>query len=233
MSFLKLGSKKQENSGAAVLNSNRPVNNINLYRQKGNFDDNVFITTYSKNKKLLVQISKDIFGELNNNRNRIKNHRILPIKSLLIKDEHIRFENFYGQVKIWLIFNQITQVLDYIIQIIPQEVFDNKLNQNKKKLINKLIREIDCEIILNTLKKFGINVDERRTENCKNFRWSFHLRDIPYKQIKLNNSNNNNNGTNFPYNRGPVILNPISPPNRVVSQPKLRPSSNLSRQPYF
>lgn len=210
-----LGSIKNESSGDINLNNNRSVNNINLHRQKGNFTDNVFITTYdpgNKTKKLLVQISNDIFRELNNNRNRIKNHRVFPIKSLLVEDIHINFENFNGQVKIWLIFNQLTQVLDYIIQIIPTSESVNNRNQNLKKLINKLLSKIDCRIILKTLKKFGINVDKQLTENCKKFRWSFHVSNIPLKS---------NNRINFPYTRGPVILNPIS-----LSNLNRKPTSN-------
>jgi len=189
MNFFKklFGSSKPESSGATILNPNRSVNNINLHRQKGNFTDNVFITTYdpeNTTKKLLVQISNDIFSELNNNRNKIKNHQVLPIKSVLVENKNITFENFNGQVKIWLIFNQKTQVLDYVIQIIPLSEFLNNRNQNLKKIINKLLGDLDCQIILNTLKKFGINVDESyNTQNCKNFRWSFHVRNIP---IKLN-----------------------------------------------
>jgi hypothetical protein len=239
MSFFKRSSGQPNSSGPTILNpiqDSNTNNNINIYREK---DSNKFRTNYhfdfqnQKKKKLLVPVDKNIFDELNNNRLRTKNHKMLPFKSLLIKDEVITFENFTGQVKIWLIFNVAIQVLDYIIQIIPHPVFENNRNQNLKKLINKLLREINCEIILNALKKFGINVDKQRTENCKKFRWSFHLIDIPFRQIKLNNSNNsnNNNGTNFPYKSGPVILNPISRSQRAVLQPNLQPSSYLSREP--
>jgi hypothetical protein len=196
MNFLKkLFRKQNQSSTATILNpiqDSNTNNNINIYREK---DSNIFRTNYdfdfknNKKKKLLLPVDKSIFDELNNNKLRTKNHKRLPFKSLLIKDEVIRFENFYGQVKIWLIYSLDLQKFDYIIQIIPHAVFENNRNQNLKKLINKLLREIDCRIILETLKKFGINVDDKLTidKNCRDFRWSFNFVDIDFKQ-----SNNNN-----------------------------------------
>jgi hypothetical protein len=186
--------QKPQSSSATILNPNQ-FNNINVFRQNRNsFAYNVFLTNYEfydinskkSSKKRLIPVSNEIFKELIYNKSRVKNHSVINIKSLLIKEETIRFENFNGKVKIWLIFNPASQILDYIIQIEPQEVFQNSRNQNLKKLINKILGEIHCSIIFNTLKKFDINVDEKKFGSCKNFRWSFHVQNIPIKQKQLN-----------------------------------------------
>jgi hypothetical protein len=204
--------KKSESSGAAVV-LNPLQNNINLIlptNKSNNFVDNVFMTRKepSSNRKKLLLVSKDIFKELNNNKNRIKNNSVLNIKSLLIFDEkQIKFKDFFGQVKIWLIYNQLTQVLDYVIQIIPTTNFINNANKNIKSLINILLTKLDCGYILHIIERFGINVDKNRIENCKKYRWSFHLRDILFKQ-SLNQ--HLNNIALKGYTPGEVFLNPFN-----------------------
>ena len=129
MSFLKTLFGQSNPSGATILNplQDSNTNNINIYRQShSNSADNVFRTIYdfqNKKKKILVPVHNNIFSEINNNRNRIKNHRILPIKSLLIEDKAIRFENFNGQVKIWLIFSYTLEELDYIKEKLQSEKY--------------------------------------------------------------------------------------------------------------
>ena len=209
------GSKKLESSGAAVNSSqnkknNNNENNINLHRPKKNksniYVDNAFITyrELNSNRKKLLLATKEMFEELNNSKKEIKTHQKFRIESLLILDKTVTLENFTGKVKIWLIYNPSTQVVDYVIQIFPESNSVNNGNKNIKNLINNLLNKLDCrKYILSKLKKFDINVDETRVEeNCKKFRWSFHVRDIPFKQnnaskLFLNNKSNNKSKNNL------------------------------------
>lgn len=94
--------------------------------------------------------------------------------------------NFHGRVKVWLIYNITTQVLDYVIKIFPKDVFVNMNNTNKtktvKNLILKLINSISCISIIRALIKFGIKINSVKVEEegCKMFRWSFNAQDIPF-----------------------------------------------------
>ena len=233
-----------KSSGAAVLNSrqnNNNENNINLHRPKKNksniYVDNAFITyrELNSNRKKLLLATREMFEGLTNSKTEIKNHQVFYFKSLLILDKTVTLENFTGKVKIWLIYNPSTQVVDYVIQIFPESNSVNNGNKNIKNIINNLLNKLDCrKYILSKLKKFGINVDETRVEeNCKKFRWSFHLRDIPFKQnnasklflnnrpslLNSNNNSNHNSNNNSNYNsnnislgsyiRGDVVLNPL------------------------
>jgi len=89
--------------------------------------------------------------------------------------------NFHGRVKVWLIFNTTTQVLDYVIQIFPENVFANNKTKTVKNLILKLINSISCISIISALIKFGIKINSVKVEEegCKMFRWSFRVQDIP------------------------------------------------------
>ena len=244
MSFFKklFGSKpKPESSGAAALN---PINNenINVYRTKNYNQKPVFLTGYdsaNSKKKVLIPAPDYIFNELNKNTNRNKNHKNLPIKSLLIKNEKIKSSNFDGVVKIWLIFNQTTQMLDYIIQIIPEAVFDNNSKSiNVKNLIKHVLDKIHCKIILKSLKKFGINVDEDLAEECKNFRWSFHVSNITINQSNIaqqaKKQLNRAQQANKKSNRAPQANNQpiraLQATTNLIRAPQAKNQSNIAQQ---
>jgi hypothetical protein len=172
-----------------ALNPLKPLknnsNNINFNKKNAAF--NIFMTYYSpeSKKKLLIHATKEISDDLINNKNNIKNHvGIYPILSLLIIDnENYKDEYFSGRVKVWLIFNTTMQVLDYVIQIFPKIKLTNISNKIRavKNLILKLINSISCPLIIQALIKFRIKVDSASigVEECKKFRWSFSVQDIP------------------------------------------------------
>ena len=178
---------------APLLNNNNYTynNSINFQPQKRNVVENVFITmniSPNSKRKTLVQAPKDFFNGLINNKNSVRTHQIYGGKTLLIYDKIYNFKNLVGTTKIWIVFNEQTQMIDYVIKITPI-IKNNITNSNKitKGLIPYLINSIDCKSIIASLKKFGINVDEQNVneEKCKIFRWSFHVSNIPF----LHNNN--------------------------------------------
>ena len=148
-----------------------------------------------------------------------------PYKNLLIMDGDYKDENFSGRVKVWLIYNTTTQLLDYVIQIFPETKLQNNVNKTVKNIIFKLINKIACKLIINALRKFGIMVDPTKVEECIKFRWSFKLGDIP---ILLPGSNNfkHNNRYNPAVPEGYLTRHP--PNNSAVSEGYLtrRPPTN-------
>jgi len=167
-------------------NNNLNYNNsINFHPQKNNVVENVFITlniSPNSKRKTLIQAPKDFFDGLINNKTNVKKHMIYGGKTLLINEIDYNYKNLQGTAKIWLVFNEQTQMIDYVIKITPI-LKNNSTNSNKitKDLIPNLINNLDCNSIILALKKFGINVDEK-IKNCENLRWSFHLSNIPIKE---------------------------------------------------
>ena len=174
---------------------------INFQPQKRNVVENVFITiniSPNSKSKILVQAPTDFFNGLINNKNSVRTHKIYGGKTLLIFDNKYNFKNLEGIAKIWIVFNEQTQMIDYVIKITPI-IKNNITNSNKitKGLIPYLINSIDCKSIIASLKKFGININEKNAneEKCKIFRWSFHVSNIPFLHnnngpaISLNNNN--------------------------------------------
>jgi hypothetical protein len=173
-------------SNSKVLNPLPTLANNSNTILLNNVAGNIFMTNFYSpdvKKKTLIPAPQNVHHELINNKNRIKNHiGIYPIKSLLIIDaKDYKYMNFHGRVKVWLIFNTTTQVLDYVIQIFPENVFSNNKTKTVKNLILKLINSIDCTSIIIALIKFGININSAKIEKegCKMFRWSFRVQDIP------------------------------------------------------
>jgi hypothetical protein len=181
-----------------IFNNNLNNNNlINFQSQKNNVVEDVFITlniSPNSKRKTLVQAPQDFFNGLINNKKNVRTHKKYGGKTLLINEEEYNFKNLKGTAKIWLVFNEQTQMIDYVIKIIP--ILKNNSNKITKDLIPYLINNLDCKSIIAALKKFGIKVDEQKVnqEKCEIFRWSFHVRNIPF----LNN--NNNNGPALPLN---------------------------------
>ena len=110
----------------AVLTNNSDFVVLNK-KNSDLFAKNVFITMYDQDyrNKILYSATKDIFNELNINSNRLKNHTKYPIKSFLIKNEKVSQNNFSGNIKVWLIYNSITGIFDYVIQIDSQQIKNN------------------------------------------------------------------------------------------------------------
>jgi len=185
-----------------IFNNNLNYNNlINFQSQKkkNNVVEDVFITlniSPNSKRKTLVQAPQDFFNGLINNKKNVRTHKKYGGKTLLINEKEYNFKNLEGTAKIWLVFNEQTQMIDYVIKIIPI-LKNNSTNSNKitKGLIPYLINNLDCESIIAALKKFDIKVDEQKVieAKCKIFRWSFHVSNIPFL-------NNNNNGPALPLN---------------------------------
>ena len=153
------------------------------------FAKNVFFTIYDEDykKKNLHSASSDIFKELNKNSNRLKIHTKYSIKSFLIKNEDISQNNSSGHIKIWLIYNSVTGIFDYVIQI---ELPENNKNRNIKikKIILKYLNEVDCNLIIKKLIKLGIKY-KLADKSCDLFKWSFHIKDIPVLRLNISNQN--------------------------------------------
>jgi len=187
-----LNKEREPKSNNNNLNYNH---SINFKPKKNNYVENVFITlniiSPNSKRKTLIQAPKDFFDGLINNKNNVRTHKIYGGKTLLIiNDIEYNYKNLKGTAKIWLVFNEQTQMIDYVIKITP--ILKNKsTNSNKitKGLIPYLINSIDCNNIILALKKFGINIDEKKVnqEKCKIFRWSFHVIDILLFFKKNNN----------------------------------------------
>jgi hypothetical protein len=139
-----------------------------------NKDKNTYQTIYNEKLKKIMPLSKDLKQQLinnvtNNTKNKVIEKPNFQTKLLLIHESE--------KVKIWLIFHQGLQIFDYIIQFKnPMEGITR--NQIARNFIPKLINDLDCNIIIEALKKFGINVDKSKVD-CSKFRWSFHIKDIP------------------------------------------------------
>jgi hypothetical protein len=166
---------------------------INFEPQKNNYVENVFITlniSPNSKRKTLIQAPKDFFDGLINNKTNVKKHKLYGGKTLLINEIDYNYQNLQGTAKIWLVFNEQTQMIDYVIKITPI-LKNNSTNSNKitKGLIPNLINNLDCNSIILALKKFGINIDEQKVNQtiCKIFRWSFNVSNI---QIFLKKKNN-------------------------------------------
>jgi hypothetical protein len=90
-------------------------------------------------------------------------------------------------------------MFSYVIEIIPE----TSINRNNlkvgdsqvKKIISSLTKNIEYKLIIDALKKLGINVNEDLLRDPGIFHWSFSIKSIP---IKL--SKNDNNGPAMPLN---------------------------------
>jgi hypothetical protein len=187
--FLKIKNRPPINN-----NSNLYTNNSIQYYQITNPIENVFITHLhldsNKPKKMLHQSSLNFRQGLNNN-NKFKNSHPLfgPVfKSLLIEKKQYNEAGVFT-AKIWLVYNSNLGFFDYVIEINPSQNFKSNTNKITKTIIPFIIQTLDISLIINALKKFGINIDETKVnqEKSKIFRWSFHVRDIK-PLIKKNNN---------------------------------------------
>jgi len=172
-------------------------------------------------KKDLYSASSEIFKELNKNSKQLKNHTKYSIKSFLIKNENISQNNFSGNIKIWLIFNSVTGIFDYVIQIELPGNNKNKI-RNIKKIILKSLNELDCDLIIINLEKLGIKYNPA-VKRCDLFKWSFHIKDIPILKRELNISHLNNS----PQNSGKTANS-----TQFLGKPAIF-SKNLERKPNF
>lgn len=215
--FKKLFPKKP----IAVLTNNSDFIVLNK-KNSELFAKNVFITIYDQDyrTKTLYSATKEIFNELNKNSTNLKNHKKYQIKSFLIKNENVSQNNFKGNIKIWLIFNSVTGIFDYVIQIDSQEIKNNG-NRIIKKLILKLLNELDCKLIIDNLKKLNINYNPA-TNACEMFKWSFHIKDIPVLKPVLKMPSSNNLKRQLPLNYENLRNNLQRPPPPNENNEKFR-----------
>jgi hypothetical protein len=206
---------------------------INFKPQKSNVVENVFITikiSSNSKSKSLIQAPNDFFKGLINNKKNVKVHKLYGGKTLLIYEKQYNFKNLQGTAKIWLVFNEQTQMLDYVIKI--TSILKNNSNKITKGLIPYLINSIDCNSIIYALKKFGINIDEKKfnQEKCNIFRWSFHVSDLLFSIRNKNGparplNSNNNNGPARPLNSN-NNNGPVRPLNSNNNNGPVRPLNN-------
>jgi len=216
---------------------------LNKPKNKKEFVEDVFVTRdiLSNGKKQLILLHNSLWKDFEDayKTKKMIISKLIQINIIFIETKIYNFIEkdftFRGISKIWLIYDKLSQIFSYVIEI-KQGKNTTKNERNNEKIIVKsiipyVIKNIKCATIINALGKLGFDIRNNiNSLDCTIFNWSFSIKSIPIKfpGAFLLNSNKNLTLTRAPPNNRFNIAAP-SPNNRFnIAAPS---PNNLSKYP--
>ena len=203
---------------------------LNKPKNKKEFVEDVFVTRdiLSNGKKQLILLHNSLWKDFEDayKTKKIIISKLIKINIIFIENKIYNFTEkdftFRGISRIWLVYDELSQIFSYVIEI-KQEKNTTKNEKNNKKSIVKtiipyVIKNIKCATIINALGKLGFNIRNNvNSLDCTIFNWSFSIKSIPITLTRAPPNNRFNIVVPAPNNR----FNIAAPsPNNLLKYPE-------------